>query len=116
MLAGFGRGDSLLGMKMNRRCDVHRVDFFVIDELLPMRVPTPRPEFFSERFGLIEARAAYRHQLGTRMIKERGGDALSRNIATPNQTPSQLGRRHRFAGTCCISHLLKSCAALKLSN
>src|SRR5690349_14272824 len=112
MLAGLSCRDRLLSMKMDRRRDVDRVDFIVIDQLLPMRVPSSRAKFSSERLGLIEARAAHRHQLGTRMIADCGGDALTRDIATTDQTPSQPNGRHRFAGTCSISHLLRSCAAL----
>src|SRR5581483_9700703 len=59
MLTGLRGGDRLRGVKMDRSGDVNCVDFFIGNQLFPVRVPATGAEFFCELLGLVESGATY---------------------------------------------------------
>src|SRR6185369_10864788 len=80
---------------MHRRRDVNRIDLVIHQKVVPVRRPPPRAKLTRERVSEFGSCSADCYQLAERRVTQSRSYALSRDVATTNQSPPDFRITHR---------------------
>src|ERR1043165_6961633 len=75
--------------------DVDGIDLVIYQQVLPLRTPSPCPEFTCERFRQFSLRPADCDQFAQRRIAQSRSDALARDVATTDKSPPDQRQTHK---------------------